>query len=123
MHSAVVVLVLASGCWSTSNDELRGYGFGAAPVECHDDACRLVERHLADLGAERLTYYQAVNRIMHLGERAVPTLLRELDTESALHVRTAAYVLTALGHGDEVMAWCRTLGRDRDGRDAACAPE
>jgi len=120
---AALALVVASGCWSASSDEVRGYGYGAGPVECFDEACRIVEAHLADLRADSITYYQAVNRIMQLGERAVPTLLRELDTESALHVRLSAYVLAALGHGDEVVAWCRGLGHERDGRDLACTPE
>lgn len=82
----------------------------------------MIEACLADLRAETLTFYQASARILKLGERAVPTLLRELDTESVLHVRVAAYVLTALGHVEKVDAWCRTLGRDRDGRDLACSP-
>jgi hypothetical protein len=123
MRAVAIAVVLASGCWSATGDEVRGYGYGAAPVECFDEACRIVEAHLADLRAEEITYYQAVNRIMALGERAVPTLLRELAAESVLHVRVSAYVLTALGHVDEVTAWCRGLGRDRDGRDLACTPD
>ena len=83
----------------------------------------MVEANLAELRAQTVSYWQAVNKLMRLGERGVPTLLRELDTESAIHVKISAYVLTALGHGDEVAAWCRGLGHDRDGRDLACTPD
>jgi len=121
MRAAAIALVLASGCGSSSKDEVRGYGYGAEVVECFDDACRIIEGHLAELRAEEITYYQAVSRILALGERAVPTLRRELAAESVLHVRVSAYVLTALGHVDEVNAWCNGLGRERDGRDLACA--
>lgn len=123
MRSGMLALVLASGCWAATGDEVRGYGYGAEPVRCFDEACRIVEGHLADLRAEEITYYQAASRILTLGERAVPTLRRELASESVLHVRVSAYVLTALGHVEEVADWCRTVGRDRDGRDLACRPE
>jgi hypothetical protein len=120
---AVVALALLPACGPASRDEVRGYDYGAEAVDCHDDACRMVEANLADLRAQTVSYWQAVNKLMRLGERGVPTLLRELDTESAIHVQISAYVLTALGHGAEVAAWCRGLGRDRDGRDLACTPD
>lgn len=124
MRALAVVAVVAFGaCRPANRDTVPGYGYGAEAVECHDDACRLVEANLADLRGTTVSYWQAVNKLMHLGERAVPTLLRELDTESAIHVQISAYVLTALGHGDEVVAWCRGLGRERDGRDLSCSPD
>ena len=96
------------------------YGFSPEVVDCYDDACRMIERHLADLRAAKVTFHQCAARVVMLGERAVPTLRRELATEQLEHVRLAAYALTALGHGDEVDAWCLTLSPDRDGREITC---
>jgi hypothetical protein len=89
---------------------------------CYDEACRIIARHLTDLRAERVTFHQCAARVLVLGERAVPTLRRALATEQLVHVRLAAYALTALGHGDLVAAWCRTLDPDRDGREITCRP-
>jgi hypothetical protein len=115
-----LVLVVVLGCGGTDPHRAPGYGFAPEGVDCYDDACRIIERHLADLRAQKVTFHQCAARVLMLGERAVPTLRKELATEQLVHVRLAAYTLTALGHGDEVAAWCRTLGSDRDGREITC---
>ncbi len=116
-----IALVLLIGCGGPPPNRAPGYGFAPEVVDCYDDACRIVERHLADLRAAKVTFDQCAARVLMLGERAVPTLRRELATEQLEHVRLAAYALEALGHGEEVDAWCRTVGGDRDGRDLTCA--
>ena len=119
MRGIAFVLVLGA-CGGGSRERVPGYGFAPEVVDCYDDACRMVEHHLADLRARRVSFDQCAARVLVLGERAVPTLRKELETEQLVHVRLAAYALTALGHGDEVEAWCRTLSPDRDGRELAC---
>ena len=117
-----LVLTAVVGCGGADPHRAPGYGFSPETVDCYDEACRIIARHLADLRAERVTFHQCAARVLMLGERAVPTLRRALATEQLVHVRLAAYTLTALGHGDEVAAWCRTLDPDRDGREITCQP-
>lgn len=91
-------------------------------VECgaRDSSCREVEAHIAELVTEKGTFRRTVWNIVKMGGRAVPTLRRELHSDSVMHVKVAAYVLTAMGRGDEVDAWCTTLGTE--GRDLVCLP-
>jgi len=117
-----LALVALVACGGADPHRAPSYGFSPEVVRCYDEACRIVARHLADLRAERVTFHQCAARVLTLGERAVPTLRKVLATEQLLHVRLAAYTLTALGHGDEVVAWCRTLDPDRDGREISCQP-
>jgi hypothetical protein len=91
-------------------------------VECRggDSACREVERHIAEMLTEKGAFRRTVWSLIKMGGRAVPTLRRELHSESVMHVKVAVYVLTAMGRGEEVDAWCVTL--DREGRDLICLP-
>ena len=117
-----IALVVLVACGGSDPHRAPGYGFSPERVRCYDEACRIIERHLADLRAERVTFHQCAARVLMLGERAVPTLRKQLATEQLVHVRLAAYTLTALGYGDEVAAWCRTLDPDQDGREITCQP-
>lgn len=117
---ASVVFAALWGCGGADPHRAPSYGFAPEAVDCYDRACRIIAGHLADLRAERVTFHQCAARVLMLGERAVPTLRKVLATEQLVHVRLAAYTLTALGHGDEVAAWCRTLDPDQDGREITC---
>ena len=91
-------------------------------VHCgtRDASCREVEAHIAELVTEKGTFRRTVWNLVKMGGRAVPTLRRELHSDSVMHVKVAAYVLTAMGRGEEVDAWCTTLGLE--GRDLVCLP-
>lgn len=119
MHAVVGALGIAwlAACGSSQ----RTFSWSGG-VECgaRDSACHEVEGHIAELVTEKGTFRRTVWSLVKMGGRAVPTLRRELHSDSVMHVKVAAYVLTAMGRSEEVDAWCTTLGSQ--GRDLICVP-
>jgi hypothetical protein len=125
---ACAVPVVAGGACGGAGYEAReaweyGYGLGA-PCAPGDADCAEVETHLAAIRGEWEHWCGTVRlaRMMQLeamGERAVPTLLRELDTESNVHARVASRVLIRIGHAREVVAWC-DANPDHEQHDRVC---
>jgi hypothetical protein len=116
---ALALAAVVVGCGAPPSARTFSWNAG---VECHrgDGACHEVEAHIDELLSERGTFRRTVWNLVKMGGRAVPTLRRELHAESVMHVKVAVYVLTAMGRGDEVDAWCLTL--DKEGRDLVCLP-
>jgi hypothetical protein len=119
MHAPSLFVALGFVCACGSSQRTFSWNGG---VECgpRDESCREVEAHIAELVTEKGTFRRTVWNLVKMGGRAVPTLRRELHSDSVMHVKVAAYVLTAMGRGEEVDAWCTTLGRE--GRDLVCLP-
>lgn len=115
---ALAPVVLLVACASSQPRTFSWHG----GVECGrtDSACHEVEGHIGALVTEQGTFRKTVWSLVKMGGRAVPTLRRELQSESIMHVKVAVYVLTAMGRGDEVDAWCLTL--NHEGRDLVCLP-
>lgn len=119
MRAEAVTIVVGIACGCGSPQKTFSWRGG---VECgaRDTACHEVAGHIDELVTEKGTFRRTVWNLVKMGGRAVPTLRRQLHSESVMHVKIAAYVLTAMGRGEEVDAWCTTLGRD--GRDLICLP-
>ncbi len=116
----VVILGIACGVGACGSSQKTFSWHGGVECGARDSACREVEAHITELITEKGTFRRTVWNLVRMGGRAVPTLRRELHSESVMHVKVAAYVLTVLGRGEEVDAWCTTLGRE--GRDLICLP-
>ncbi len=120
MHAQALVVTLGIGCGLACGSTQKISWSGGVECGQRDSACHEVEAHIAELASERGTFRRTVWNLVKMGGRAVPTLRRELHSDSVLHVKVAVYVLTAMGRGEEVDAWCTTLGEND--RDLVCLP-
>jgi hypothetical protein len=77
-----------------------------------DRACRQVNRELATIAGEVGSFcgtgiIMAEDRIIHLGDAAVPALVRALDGDGWVRPFFARVILHRMWHFDQVSAWCR----------------
>jgi hypothetical protein len=115
MRTYVTLGALGIACGVSCGSSQKTFSWtGGVQCGARDSSCREVEAHIAELVTEKGSFRRTVWSLVKMGGRAVPTLRRELHSDSVIHVKVAAYVLTAMGRGEEVDAWCTTLGRERD---------
>jgi hypothetical protein len=123
--TACAVAMSACGGAGYEAREAFEYGYGpGAPCAAGDADCAEVETHISAIRAEWEHWCGTVRAaemtlLEAMGERAVPTLLRELDTDSHVHVIVASRVLIELGHTREIVAWC-DANSDHDQHDRVC---
>ncbi len=110
MRWGIALTLGAIGCghYEAAGAYELGYGGG---VECADADCAEVEAHLDVIRGEWGGWCGTVmmteqSALIGMGNRAVPTLVRELGAESHVHARVAARTLVRLGHASEIVSWC-----------------